>query len=357
MNNPLKHLNDSLLDSHSELIIQHYEITPYKIKLKRPLHTASSSLTVREGLLIKLTANNTCSAIGECAPMTEIGTESLTQAQQYLEKKLALIIGQPLSKELLLNMDDVPACRFALESALLSLLAQQSKKSIAFLLNSQLFKNECAPEIKVNTMLGALHKDINTQVKQAELNGFKCLKIKLGLNPIETEAEQLEDLFHTMSAATIIRLDANKSWTIKQSEWFVNFLKPYEHQIDSIEEPLKVFDKTAYKNLQDKTTIALALDESFSSTDTLKKFPVQRLILKPTAQGGLVKSLERVRQAQQFNIKTIITSSFESGYGLWAISYLCAAINNQQYHGIATASWLEDPLIKPPEISHGIITL
>ncbi|MCU7800319.1 MAG: hypothetical protein KZQ70_09280 [gamma proteobacterium symbiont of Lucinoma myriamae] len=121
------------------------------------------------------------------------------------------------------------------------------------------------------------------------------------------------------------------------------------------EEP-KIFNTTAYQHLQSKTSIAIALDESFSSSDSLETFPVQRLILKPMAQGGLLKTLERVRQAQQLNIETIITSSIESGYGLWAISHLCAAVNNQQYHGIATASWLEETLIKPPEIKHGIIT-
>lgn len=372
MNKPIKQLNDSLLDLHPDLIIQHCAITPYKIKLKKPLHTASSSLYFREGLLIKLTANvlstNTLttnsistssaySAIGECAPMIEIGTESLLQAQQFLEKKSASITGQHLSAELLSDMDKFPACRFALESALLSLIAQHSHKNIAGLLNSELLNSEVTPKIKVNTMLGALNSDTLVQVKQAETNGFNCIKIKLGLNSIETEAQQLKDLLETILPSTLMRLDANKSWTLEQSEWLLNFLKPYERQIDGIEEPLKVFDNTAYQYLQSNTAIALALDESFSSSDSLNTYPVKRLILKPMAQGGLLNTLERVRQAQQLNIETIVTSSIESGYGLWAISYLCAAINNQQYHGIATASWLEETLIKPPEITHGIITL
>ena len=75
------------------------------------------------------------------------------------------------------------------------------------------------------------------------------------------------------------------------------------------------------------------------------------------AQGGIINTLHLARQAQQSKIKTVITSSIETAYGLWPIVYLCAAINNQQFHGLATASWLENTLIEPPEIKHGIITL
>ncbi|MCU7940898.1 MAG: o-succinylbenzoate synthase [gamma proteobacterium symbiont of Bathyaustriella thionipta] len=346
-----------MLKQVNDLVIHHYQIIPYKIQLKRPLHSTSFSLYFREGFLIELTAENGDRAIGECAPMIDIGTESLPQALECLKQKLPFVINHHSGTELLSDMNAFPACRFALECAFLSLIAQYSNKNIACLLNRKLLKIEDTPKFKVNSMLGALNSETLAQIKQSEMNGFTCIKIKLGLNPIKIEAEQLKEILQTILPATLIRLDANKSWTVKESEWFLNMLEPYKNQIDSIEEPLKIFDTTAYQHLQSKTTIALALDESFSSTDSLETFPVQRLILKPMAQGGLLKTLERVRQAQQLNIETIITSSIESGYGLWAISHLCAAVDNQQYHGIATASWLEDTLIKPPEIKHGIITL
>jgi len=337
-----------------KFIIKQVKISPYKIKLKHPLQTASSCLFFRQGFIVKISTQNAYTAYGECAPMSAVGTESLLQAEQFLEQKLTHITGQELSADLLQDMQDFPACRFALESILLSLKAQQSNKPLFQILNPELKKVKV--KVKVNTMLGALDNNTVTQAKQAEAQGFHCLKIKLGLKPIAVEFTQLQSLLQQISGNTIIRLDANKSWTIEQSKWLLQQLKAYNNQIDSIEEPLKIFDNTAYRYLQSKTSIALALDESFSSSEALDSYPVQRLILKPAAQGGLVNTLQRVRQAQQRGIECIITSSIESGYGLWAISHCCAAVNNQQYHGIATASWLQDTLITPPEINNGWIT-
>ena len=336
---------------------------PYNIKFKTPWHSAASKLFFRQGFLLKLIINESLSAVGECAPMVEIGTESLAQAQQFLDDKLPSLLGKPINLNLLSDMSLFPACRFALETALMSIIAQHKKTDIVSLLsNEKSINNETDKQIYVNAMLGGLNNDLLSHAQQAESQGFKCLKIKVGLNEIKTEAKTLAHLFQHLSPTTLIRLDANKSWTIKETQWLLNFLKPYESQIDSIEEPLKNYDQTVYQDLQNKTTIALALDESFSSnrrelTNSIDQYPVKQLILKPMAQGGIINTLHLARQAQKSKIKTVITSSIETAYGIWPIVHLCAAINNKQFHGLATSAWLEDTLIKPPEINHGIITL
>lgn len=361
-------LSDFLNSTHEHhFIVEHYQLIPYKVKLKTPWHTASAKLLFRQGLLIKLIINESLFAIGECAPMVEIGTETLQQAQQFLANKLPALLGKKFSLNSLSDMDSFPACRFALETALLSLVAQHTKKNIACLLNP---KNSCAEKtpIKVNAMLGHLNNDLSSHARRAESQGFKCLKIKVGLDTIETEAKALAHLFQQLSSTILFRLDANKNWTVNETEWLLNFLKPYESRIDSIEEPLNNFDQAAYQYLQSNTKINLALDESFSSyspesgnspeqNNSFEQYPVKQLVLKPMAQGGIIHTLHLARQAQQSKIKTVITSSIETAHGLWPIAYLCAAINNQQFHGLATASWLENTLIKPPEIKHGIITL
>ncbi len=354
---------------------------PYNIKFKKPWHSAASKLFFRQGFLLKLIINESLFAIGECAPMVEIGTESLAQAQQFLDDKLPSLLGKPISLNLLSDMSLFPACRFALETALLSIIAQHKKTDIVSLLSNEKSNNNGTDkQIYVNAMLGGLNKDLLSHARQAESQGFKCLKIKVGLNEIKTEAKALAHLFQQLSPTTLIRLDANKSWTIKETEWLLNFLKPYESQIDSIEEPLKNFDQTAYQDLQNNTTIALALDESFSgnslepgnsleldnslelvnsleAANSIGQYPVKQLVLKPMAQGGIINTMHLARRAQESKIKTVITSSIETAYGLWPIAHLCAAIDNKQFHGLATSAWLEDTLIEPPEINHGIITL
>jgi o-succinylbenzoate synthase len=337
-------------------IIQYYQLIPYKIKLNNPLNTASSCLKVREGFLIKLSCSHGFSAIGECAPMKEIGTENLHQAKQCLEQYLVLLLGKKASVHTLPDPSTYPASYFALEYALLSLLAQKKDISITSLLKIFWPQNNHS-QIKVNALLGSLNEQSISHARDLELRGFRCLKIKLGVHSLEEEVQQIKALFKQLLPSTKLRFDANKHWSIEQSEWLLATLKDYESQIDSIEEPLSVCRYHDYYQLQQKTTISLALDESFSRTKGFDDFPVKRLIIKPMAQGGLLASLERIKAAQHHGIETIVTSSFETGHGLWAITQLCALLDNKHHHGLATANWLSDPLIVPPEIHHGTIDL
>jgi len=351
-----KHLQNS---TQLKADLKNFELIPYNVKLKSTWHTASTKFIYRQGILVKLIMNDSSFSIGECAPMEEIGTESLAQAQNFLAQKLASMLNKKIEAIVLDDAHSYPASRFALESAILSLLVQKNKEPLAHYLNPG-FSNI----IKVNAMLGHLSDDIVKNAQQAESIGFHCLKIKMGMKPIETEVDNIKALLKTLSTSTRLRLDANKSWTVKQTQWLLDNLEPYKNQIDCIEEPLKDFNQRHYQELQQQTVIPLALDESFipsdflsSSEQHLTQYPVKKLVLKPMAQGGILNTLTLARLAEQAKIKTIITSSIETGHGLWPITHLCAAINNNEYHGLSTASWLEDTLIKPPEIHHGIIRL
>ena len=333
-------------------IITDYQLQPYNIKLNTPWKSASSCLHYRQGLLIHLTINGSTTAIGECAPIPEAGTETLAQAQNFFFHKLKQYKDRIWDETLLTEMELLPACHFSLESILLSFIADQQKTNIA-----HLFNPHAAQSIKANTMLGVLDKDTLLKVKQAEQQGFSCIKFKLACDDYKTEIHQLLNLLKHIQTDTIIRLDANKSWSFEQTLWILNELQPYQNQIDSIEEPLLKYDHESYQILQQKTSIQLALDESFSSIVDLKQYPLQRLILKPTVQGGIINTLKLATSAAQYKIEIIITSSIETGYGLDIISQCCAALNNDHYHGIATANWLDDTLIPSPVVQQGQVII
>ena len=340
--------------SDNSLTIQEIHLRPYRIKLQRPWPGATSKLNWREGFLVQLILNNNTSAIGECAPMVEIGTESLSQAQHFLESlKHSLPASYP---EIITGTHrrNYPASCFALETASLSLLTQQGSLPFYQQLNSNY-----SPIIKTNIMLGALEDDILTRAIQAESDGYRCLKVKMGLKDIRLETEVLCHLLSKLTPDTLIRLDANKSWTMKQTQWLLNRLQQIdlEQRIDSLEEPLRQYSTDNYQLLQARTRISLALDESFKAVPDFHNYPVRRLVLKPMAQGGVFNVWQLAQEAKQYKIETVVTSSIETAYGLWPITYLCAALNNDQFHGLATAHWLEDSLIEAPEIQHGLITL
>jgi len=346
-----------LLASEASLLITHCRLTPYKIKLRSPWLSAAAKLHFRQGILVELTSYN-LSATGECAPLVDIGTESLSTAHRVLREIIPVLINTPLNINTLAELDEFPASRFALETALLSLLAQRKNLSLSQLLAQQ-YQLKINKKILLNAMLGPVNPHLPVRAKQAEIDGYQCLKIKMGLTDIYTEAEQIKKLLTQLQAETLIRLDANKSWSYKETQWLLNYLAGHYQQIDYIEEPLKQYTSQNYLSLQADSPVSLALDESFTTQCNLSliDYPLHTLVLKPMAQGGIINSLYLFQQAQQLNIRTIITSSIETAHGLWPLTHLCAVINNQQFHGLSTSTWLESTLIKPPEIHHGSIYL
>jgi o-succinylbenzoate synthase len=333
-----------------------YQLIPYTIKLTTPWKTATDTLLYREGILLKLQTETGLEGTGECAPLPAIGTETLQAANQQLNNILPNLPGQTVSQVFDSLNTEFPAANFAIETALLDLQAKQHNTSMAKLLNA-----DAAAEIKVNTMLGHLDNNILHRVKQAETQGFKVLKIKMGINSADEELSRLELLIKQLQPHTLLRLDANQAWDIKQSVRILDTLERYSAKIDSLEEPLKYYDDKQYRQLQRSTSIPLALDESFSMLITqaskISNLPLRRIIIKPVAIGSLVQSYRIAKLARKHNIDVIITSSIETGYGLRANTCLAAAIDNNQTHGLATGHWLEETLIPAPKISNGKIHL
>ncbi len=360
-------LKDILQSCHAQFALQKYQLTPYRIKIKQPWKTAAGTIYYRQGILVHITVKiktsdrivnipDIVSATGECAPMPEIGTESQADAQPILTHKLSSYHNKVIDEHWLDDLEPYPASCFALEMTLLSIISSIQNKNIA-----ALFNPHYSHQIKVNTVCGAINNSIIKHIKQAESEGFKCIKIKTGLGRIQQEAELLLQILQQLSESTKIRLDCNKSWSVKQTRWFLNFLHKnssgYIKQIDSLEEPLAFYDPLEYSRLQKLSSIHLALDESIQPTTSFENYPVPRIVLKPMALGGLIKTWNIALKAQDAGLEVVLTSSIETGYGLWFVSFLSAALNNNQYHGLATAQWLEDTLIEAPKIQHGTITI
>jgi len=333
-----------------------FQLIPYKIKLTTPWQTAKDTLIYREGMLLKLHTVTGLQGTGECAPLLAIGTETLQAAKKQLNNILPNLIGLTVSQIFDRLKTDYPAASFAIESALIDLQAKQQHTSVAKLINAN-----AAADIKVNTMLGHLDNNILFKATQAEKQGFSVLKIKMGINPVDEELSRLEQLFKQLLPHTLLRLDANQAWDVDQSMKILDALGKYSEKIDSLEEPLNYYNTEQYRKLQHSTSIPLALDESFSMqtvhSPEIVNFPLRRLIIKPIAIGSLLKCYRIAKTAQKHNIDVIITSSIETGYGLWANTCLAAAINNNQTHGLATGHWLEETLIPAPVINNGKIHL
>ena len=338
--------------------IQSINLTPYKLPLRKIWKTHNHQLASRSGWLIELTTETGLSGYGDCAPLPSAGTENLLQAYRYLEMYSEnfqpITASEALQK--LPSTQSTPAARCGIETALLDLISQSEQQTLRSWLSP-----DARNAIPVNSMIGALDKDKFREAMHAVNQGYQVLKLKLGMNELNDDIQYLEDLCLHLPEQIKIRLDANGSWSYKQAEYFI---KAIQHlPVESIEEPLHEPELSTLGKLQDSTSIALALDETrgkFKMEMLLKCQAVHRLIIKPTACGGLLASLDLAKRAEFHDIEVVLTSTIESAVGLQAAAQVAAVISstgNALAHGLATSDWLLENVAAAPEINHGTLRL
>ena len=90
-----------------------FEFRPYKRRFKRPLKTSRGIWDVREGIILRLTAERDKFGLGEIAPLSWFGSETLLAALDFCRQLPAQI-----AEETIFSIpDELPACKFGFESA------------------------------------------------------------------------------------------------------------------------------------------------------------------------------------------------------------------------------------------------
>ena len=178
-------------------------------------------------------------------------------------------------------------------------------------------------------MIGILDADVETRASQACEQGFRLLKIKMGVNPWKRELDRLQNLASQFPEQVTFRLDANGSWSKSEAYQVIAALKNLP--VESLEEPLTSPDASTLRELQASVPWPLALDESLAHwpvEELVSNPPVKRLVLKPMLLGGLLPSLKLARRSLRAGMESVVTSTVDSAVGVWAAAHLAAALTN-----------------------------
>src|SRR5205823_5740195 len=82
------------------------------------------------------------------------------------------------------------------------------------------------------------------------------------------------------------------------------------------------------------------------------------LVLKPIPLGGVGSVSSCVHAAHAAGVRTVITTSIDTGVGTAAALHLAAALAPEEAHGLATLDLLENDLISTPlPIENGFMRL
>jgi L-alanine-DL-glutamate epimerase-like enolase superfamily enzyme len=221
---------------------------------------------------------------------------------------------------------------------------------VALLLNP-----EASPCVAVNAAVGVADEGLPQRVRAATAQGFRVLKVKLGLREAGEELELLRSAAVGLPETASFRLDPNGAWDEDTARAILNSLG--ELPVESIEEPLSGADPEGLRNLAALAPCPLALDESlprFIAAGPCTDLPVQRIVVKPMVLGGVRPCLRVARAAA---CQVVVTTTLEAAPGRWLAAHLAAALDQGLSHGLDTGAWFEDDVAPGPVVESGVCRL
>jgi len=335
--------------------IEKAKVEAYDLPLARMWQSRRATLTRRKGWLLHLEDESSCIGIGECAPLPGMGTESLEEARLALADAVENIMGcepQQLLRQSPIAGDCV-AARCALETALLDLEARRTVQPLRYLL-----EGDALDSVEVNASLGVADHDLPLRVTAALEGGFRTLKIKIGVGDWSDELTYLEAAAVAVDGKARLRLDVNGAWSDVDAPRRLADLSGLP--IDCVEEPVSSMNRELLAELQKALPFALAADESLPRLVPLLetgRYPLRRLVLKPTVLGGPLPAMRIARLAASNNVEVVVTTTLEAAPGRTLAAHLAAATRSELAHGLDTADWLATDVGFGPKVERGRILL
>lgn len=265
---------------------------------------------------------------GEASPLPGYSPDTLEECEECLQG-ISLFDESWLNidsiEELVSSMPALPAARFAVETALLDLLATELGRSVGSLFGQYATSaRRCA----------LLDSKAPMESAAATLErGLKCAKLKVGGEWAEELAtiRKLRSEFPELE----LRLDANGSWSLPEAKKHLALLQGLG--IAFVEQPVASGVMAGLAG----SKVPIGADESLQSQEGRKALeewvedPAMRvLVLKPTVLGGFRECLRLQTWARNNHTTAIASHCFEGPVGTAAVAELALAMDSSMASGV-----------------------
>lgn len=311
--------------------IDNISLAPYSLPMRHGQE--------RYGALLGLSDKNGKCGWGDIAPLPNLNQETLDEALVQVERKKKVLLSLEWTVhnclKQLLQLHLYPSVTFAIESAMLALIAPLPSFSVP-----------------MSCLLMGSPDEILKQAESRSLEGYSTAKLKVS----NLRFEEAALLINMLKDKFSLRVDVNRAWSKADALRFFDQF-PLD-TFDYVEEPMQ--------NPEDLVHFPhpLAVDESFPddlSLIQLEAFPtLKALIYKPTLQGGLLGVLSWHQWTSARGIQLVLSSSFESDLGLAHVAGVAYRLDQHSTApvGLGTYHHLEGRLCEPPlELALPMVTV
>lgn len=320
-----------------------FEFRPYQRQFRIPLKTSHGTWDIREGIILRLTDDKGKQGFGEIAPVSWLGSETFEQALDFCQQ-----LPKRITPTNIFSIpDELPACQFGIESA------WEELSTYALTLSGMPLEDLPNPTSAPETCSGLLPAGQGAVLALKILwkTGYRTFKWKIGIAPIDLELRILEQLVKSIleefssDKPISIRLDANGGLSEVEASQWLNVCDKAGKIIEFLEQPLPVDRFERMKQLSDRFSTPIALDESVV---TLKQMQAAYrkgwrgiFVIKPSIAG----SPSQIRQfCHSKEIDAVFSSVFETEIGRNAALKLAVELNTQHDRplGFGVNHWLDD---------------
>ncbi len=308
------------------LIVEEAEAFLLTVKYLEPFTTFHGTVHERSNLVVKLKLDNGVCGIGEATPQKMLG-ETVDSISEQVKEAFKNLLGLDCSSYA--NWIDVLP-QFGSVSAAVD-IAIHDAVSKAF--NVPLYKliGGSFDRVETDVTIGIPDKKMALRLAEEFIReGFRKLKVKIGISPLDDEIEKVNMIWEMLSEyeSSAVRLDANEGYTIEKLEKLLGNVKA---EIEFIEQPLPRDKLGEYPKLRKLIDIPILLDENIKTPrDAIEAWEMEAcdyVNIKVSRVGGLYKAMKIAEVADELGLKCMIGCTGETCIGITAST--CLAVSNK----------------------------
>lgn len=345
--------------------IRRLRLVPLRLALRRPVVTACGVLRERRMLRVHLDTDDGRVGVGECAPLSEFGTEDLSAAGSALEAAAARLPGASLDELGGALAEDAalaqaPTALAALDAALHDLRARAEGLPVAVWLAAR--RGGCARALVPASALLVEESPeaLRDEARRAVARGFGALKLKVGAQEAARDDARLAAARAGAGQGAEIRIDANGAWARDEALRRLEALA--RHGVAFAEQPVPAGDVAGLAFVRARSPLPVAADESVVRAGDLERVlaagAADLVVLKPAALGGIARSAGLAARARDAEVGVVVTSLLDGAVGLHAALHLAAILPDPlRACGLATGDLLEGDPLRPPHLVGGSLVV
>jgi L-alanine-DL-glutamate epimerase-like enolase superfamily enzyme len=311
-------------------------LEPVRARLGNTFVAGHGSVGERELLLVTLRDADGRLGYGEAAPLASYDGVSLSDVRAALEAcRPVLARADGAAREDTLarcaEVAVLPQALAAIDLALWDLHARRAGRPVWSLLGAG-----DAPPVTVNWTISAEDRaGAAREATTARAAAFGTVKVKVAVGD---DAGRLAAVRACAGPQMAIRIDANGAWSPAEAQAALRLLAPVG--IELCEEPVAGVE--AIRQLGELTEVPLALDESASDPEALRRQACELVCLKITRCGGISGTIEAARRARAAGYEVYLASTLDGPLGIAAALHAAAVIAPARASGLATLALFAD---------------